>query len=137
MFNFRIIDTVDGNQIIDRNLKTPYSSLTPVQMVEYIEISNQILVMDRMKRRQEREAKKRNTWYHRLAVSCGILQKGVVAMYITYKSPFVGQTFTEKQMQNVYANIVDKEEYPDFAYWKEDMLRSGVFEKNYLKLSSE
>ena len=73
MFNFRIIDTVDGNQIIDRNLKTPYSSLTPVQMVEYIEISNQILVMDRMKRRQEREAKKHNTWYHRLAVSCGIL----------------------------------------------------------------
>lgn len=33
MFNFRIIDTVDGNQIIDRNLKTPYNSLTPVQMV--------------------------------------------------------------------------------------------------------
>ena len=38
MFNFKIITTADGNQIIDRNLKTPYSSLTPVQMVEYTEM---------------------------------------------------------------------------------------------------
>lgn len=29
MFNFRIITTADGNQIIDRNLKTPYDALTP------------------------------------------------------------------------------------------------------------
>lgn len=36
MFNFRIITTADGNQIIDRNLKTPYEALTPTQMVEYI-----------------------------------------------------------------------------------------------------
>ena len=35
MFNFRIIDTPDGNQIIDRNLKTPYNALTPLQMVKY------------------------------------------------------------------------------------------------------
>lgn len=37
MFNFRIIETTDGNQIIDRNLKTPYNALTPLQMVEYAE----------------------------------------------------------------------------------------------------
>ena len=36
MFNFRIIDTPDGNQIIDRSLKTPYNALTPLQMVEYM-----------------------------------------------------------------------------------------------------
>lgn len=28
MFNFRIIDTADGNQVIRRDLKTPYSALT-------------------------------------------------------------------------------------------------------------
>ena len=38
MFDFRIIDTADGNQIIDRNLKTPYKALTPLQMVEYREM---------------------------------------------------------------------------------------------------
>ena len=38
MFEFRIIETADGNQIIDMNLKTPYSTLTPVQMVEYMEV---------------------------------------------------------------------------------------------------
>ena len=40
MFNFRIIDTVDGNQIIDRQLKTPYNALTPTQMVEYMEVDD-------------------------------------------------------------------------------------------------
>ena len=34
MFHFRIITTPDGNQIIDRNLSTPYESLTPMQMAE-------------------------------------------------------------------------------------------------------
>ena len=38
MFNFRLINTPDGNQIIDCTLKTPYNSLTPLQMVEYMEI---------------------------------------------------------------------------------------------------
>ena len=45
-FNFRIIDIADGNQIIDRNLKTPYSALTPLQMVEYIEMDVQLAIMD-------------------------------------------------------------------------------------------
>ena len=47
MFDFRIIDTPDGNQIIDRNLKTPYNALTPLQMVEYLEIDNRLAYMDR------------------------------------------------------------------------------------------
>ena len=50
MFNFRIIDTADGNQIIDRNLKTPYNALTPTQMMEYMEMDSQLSFMDRMER---------------------------------------------------------------------------------------
>ena len=45
MFNFRIIDTPDGNQIIDRNLKTPYKALTPLQMVEYLEMDNRLKML--------------------------------------------------------------------------------------------
>ena len=56
MFNFRIIDTVDGNQIIDRNLKTPYDALTPLQMVEYTEMDNRLLIMDRMERKKRQKA---------------------------------------------------------------------------------
>lgn len=37
MFNFRIITTADGNQIIDRKLKTPYESLDIFQFMEYLE----------------------------------------------------------------------------------------------------
>lgn len=40
MFDFKIINLSDGNQVIDRNLKTPYNVLTAVQMVEYIEVDN-------------------------------------------------------------------------------------------------
>lgn len=54
-FNFRIIDIVDGNQIIDRRLKTPYSALTPLQMVEYIEMDVQLAIMDMMERKAKEE----------------------------------------------------------------------------------
>ena len=77
MFNFRLINTPDGNQIIDTRLKTPYSSLTPIQMVEYTEIDNKLAYMKRMERKQKREAEqKRKLSYkimHRVACMCGIV----------------------------------------------------------------
>lgn len=51
MFDFRIINTADGNQIIDRQLKTPYSSLTPVQMLEYAEKEDRLAYMDRLEKK--------------------------------------------------------------------------------------
>ena len=76
MFNFRIIETADGNQIIDRQLKTPYNALTPTQMVEYMEMDNQLAIMDRMERKAKQKAKHmqkvaKNPFY-RLACMCGI-----------------------------------------------------------------
>ena len=56
MFNFRIINTADGNQIIDRNLKTPYDALTPTQMMEYMEMDNSLAFMDRMERKAREKA---------------------------------------------------------------------------------
>ena len=77
MFNFRLINTPDGNQIIDTTLKTPYSSLTPLQMVEYIEMDNQLAYMERMERKQKKETenKKKFTYklLRKLACACGIL----------------------------------------------------------------
>ena len=77
MFNFRLINTPDGNQIIDTTLKTPYSSLTPLQMVEYIEMDNQLAYMKRMERNQKRETqRKRKLTYrfmHKVASMCGIM----------------------------------------------------------------
>ena len=72
MFNFRIITMADGNQIIDRNLKTPYEALTPMQMVEYTEMDNQMALMDRM----ERKAKQNAEQMQRLAKE-SILQNGL------------------------------------------------------------
>ena len=34
--------------------------------------------------------------------------------YITYEEPLKGKTFTEKQMHEVYRDLADKAEYPDF-----------------------
>jgi len=58
-FDFRIIDTECGNQIINRNLKTPYKALTPLQMVEYLEMDNRLAYMDRVKRKARAEAEHR------------------------------------------------------------------------------
>lgn len=44
--------------------------------------------------------------------------------YITYEEPLKGKTFTE-----VYRDMTDKKEYPNFDCWKTDMLKSGVFEE--------
>jgi len=57
MFNFRIIDTADGNQIIDRSLKTPYSVLTPLQMIEYVEVDTQLAFMDMLERKERKREK--------------------------------------------------------------------------------
>ena len=77
MFNFRLINTPDGNQIIDTTLKTPYSSLTPLQMVEYIEMDNQLTYMERMERKQQREAERQRKitykLFHKVACACGIM----------------------------------------------------------------
>ena len=56
MFNFRIINTPDGKQIIDRSLKTPYNALTPTQMLEYMEMDNSLAFMDRVKRKAKQKA---------------------------------------------------------------------------------
>lgn len=46
--------------------------------------------------------------------------------YITYEEPLQGKIFTEKQMYEVYRDMADKKEYPDFECWFTDMLKSGV-----------
>lgn len=77
MFDFRIIETPDGNQIIDSTLKTPYSSLTPFQMLEYMEIDNQLAFMERLEKKQKREAERQRKFayklFYKIACACGIM----------------------------------------------------------------
>lgn len=77
MFNFRIINTADGNQIIDRNLKTPYDALTPTQMVEYMEMDNSLAFMDRMERKAREKAeymrKVAKNPFYRMACMVGLI----------------------------------------------------------------
>ena len=77
MFEFRIIDTADGNQVIDRNLKTPYSALTALQMVEYVEVDVQLAIMDTMERKEQIETSRKKKFVFRLArkvaCMCGIM----------------------------------------------------------------
>ena len=76
MFEFRIIELQDGNQIIDRNLKTPYSALTPLQMMEYVEMDAELAIMDAMERKAQIEASRRrriaSNPLYRLACMCGL-----------------------------------------------------------------
>lgn len=77
MFNFRIISMPNGDQIIDKSLKTPYDSLTAVQMVEYEEIHREIEWIERQKRKAQKEAERkrkltRNPFYC-LVCFCGMI----------------------------------------------------------------
>ena len=77
MFNFRLINTPDGNQVIDTTLKTPYNALTPIQMIEYIEMDNQLAYMERMERKQKKEVERQRKFtyklFHKVACICGIM----------------------------------------------------------------
>lgn len=74
MFNFRIIDTPDGNQIIDDTLKTPFNSLTPSQMEDYIEMDKQLVYMERQKKKERKETGQKllNSLLQKFADFCGI-----------------------------------------------------------------
>ena len=77
MFNFRLINLPDGNQIIDEGLKTPYNSLTPVEMVEYKEVEDALYYEEIQKRKQQREAERKRKFtyklFHKFACACGIM----------------------------------------------------------------
>lgn len=77
MFNFRLINTSDGNQIIDTTLKTPYDSITAVEMLEYMEVDSRLEHIRRMERnRKMEEERKRKLLYrfmHKVACMCGIM----------------------------------------------------------------
>ena len=77
MFEFRLINTPDGNQIIDTTLKTPYDSITAVEMMEYIEVDARLEYMKRMERKQKREAERKQKFayrfMHKVACMCGIM----------------------------------------------------------------
>lgn len=77
MFDFRIINTPDGNQIIDRNFKTPYKALTPLQIVEYVEMDNRLDYMDRLERKARAEAERRRKIarnpIYKMACLCGLV----------------------------------------------------------------
>ncbi len=77
MFNFRIIDTEDGNQVIRRDLKTPYSALTPMQYIEYTNMEVQLYIADRQKKKFLKEADRRRKIarnpFVRFACFCGLV----------------------------------------------------------------
>ena len=77
MFEFRLINLSDGNQIIDTTLKTPYDSITAVEMMEYMEVDARLEYMKRMERKQKREAERQRKLsyklFHKVACACGIM----------------------------------------------------------------
>lgn len=78
MFNFRIIPCADGTEIIDMTLKTPYESLTPSQMVDYVETDKTLACMERMEEKERKQAewkrRMKNPLY-RMAYFCGLYRR--------------------------------------------------------------
>lgn len=76
-FGFRIIEMETGDQIIDRNIKTPYSALTSLQMVEYLEMDNRLAYIDRVERKaraeSERKRKLARNPIYKMACLCGLV----------------------------------------------------------------
>ena len=75
MFDFRIIMCSDGTEIIDRTKRTLYETLTPCEMIKYIELDVQLELMDRMERKAKGKHQRkiaRNLLY-KVACLCGLI----------------------------------------------------------------
>lgn len=77
MFDFRIINLSDGNQVIRRDLKTPYSALTPLQHIEYTNMEVQLYIADRQKKKFLKESERRRKLarnpFVKFACFCGLV----------------------------------------------------------------
>ena len=65
VFGFRIVH-VNGVDVFDTNRCTPYSSLTPVQMQEYMEADAQLNYMEIQKRKEQRKLREDEVGIKRL-----------------------------------------------------------------------
>ena len=76
-FNFRIVKSANGVEIIDRNRITPIAALTPIALIEYKRTENDLYFMDRQKRKQQREAERKRKFIYKIlrkvACACGIM----------------------------------------------------------------
>ena len=50
-FNFRIITTADGNQIIDRTQETSCDSMSPVEMLDYLQVEESLYFAERQRKK--------------------------------------------------------------------------------------
>ena len=76
-FNFRIVKSANGVEVIDRNRITPMSALTPSALSEYKRTENDLYFMDRQKIKEQREAERKRKFIyrfmHKVACACGIM----------------------------------------------------------------
>lgn len=67
----------DGSQVIDQTLQTPEESLTPSEMIEYIETDKCMAIMDTIAKKQQREAERQRKLarnpLRRIACMCGLI----------------------------------------------------------------
>ena len=76
-FNFRIVKSANGVEIIDRNRITPIAALTPIALIEYKRTENDLYFIDRQKAKQQRETERKwkfiYRFIHKVAGMCGIM----------------------------------------------------------------
>lgn len=72
-FDFRLTNTPDGNQVINNSLKTPINSITPLQMLEYLEVEKQLNYFTDLEQKERKQRKTRKGFLYKIACVCGIL----------------------------------------------------------------
>ena len=52
-FNFKIITTADGNQIIDTTQETSCDSMSAVEMLDYLQVEESLYFVERQRKRMK------------------------------------------------------------------------------------
>ena len=90
-FNFRIIKSANGVEIIDSTLSTPYNSLTPMQMIDYINVEDMLYLAEKQNKAKVEEVK--DNFLYKIKLTIKRMERRLFAWKVTTHQTLIWDIF--------------------------------------------
>ena len=90
-FNFRIIKSANGVEIIDNTLSTPYNSLTPMQMIDYINVEDMLYLAEKQNKAKVEEVK--HNFLYKIKLTIKRMERRLFAWKVITHQTLIWVTF--------------------------------------------
>ena len=90
-FNFRIIKSANGVEIIDNTLSTPYNALTPMQMIDYINVEDMLYLAEKQNKAKVEEVK--DNFLYKIKLTIKRMERRLFAWKVITHQTLIWVTF--------------------------------------------